>query len=247
MPTRTRCEKTNPVLCFLIVMAGLSSMIGCHSGPFVELSYWDPSIRADWKADEKIAPSFHRQVEELQALRSSASSMSEAQQAEKLAVLLPLLNSKEHPMLRAEVARTLGEFTSPGALQGLRQAVRDEDEAVRAIACKGWGKRRDEEAVQVLAKVVGSDTEFDVRIEAARQLGNFSNSQLALDTLGRALDEKDPAMQLAVTKSLTKLTGRPYGNQVSAWREFFQGKEPQVEQPPRLSFGRQLIGQGWLY
>ena len=106
----------------------------------MELSYWDPSIRADWKADEKIAPSFHRQVEELQALRSSASSMSEAQQAEKLAVLLPLLNSKEHPMLRAEVARTLGEFTSPAALQGLRQANLAAT-VLSAFFCKCLGHR----------------------------------------------------------------------------------------------------------
>ena len=52
----------------------------------------------------------------------------------------------------------------------------------------------------------------------------------SVGALGQALEDRDPAMQYAAVQSLRDVTDRDFGNDVSRWRQFVAGKQPE---PPR--------------
>ena len=66
----------------------------------------------------------------------------------------------------------MAAYGGPTADAVLHVAVRDTDADVRVIVCDLWGKRSDAEAAQVLAGVLTSDSDRDVRMAAARGLGH---------------------------------------------------------------------------
>jgi hypothetical protein len=45
--------------------------------------------------------------------------------------------------------------------------------------------------------------------------------------LAAALEEGDPAMQFRAVQSLRSVSGRDFGNDANAWREFANGGNPQ--------------------
>jgi len=71
----------------------------------------------------------------------------------------------------------------------------------------------------MLVGVLNGDIEHDVRMAAARALGQ-SHEQVAVMALGNALDDKDPAMQYRAVISLRQITGQDLGNDVNKWREY---------------------------
>ena len=79
-------------------------------------------------------------------------------------------------IIRSEILRTLAAYGGPTADAVLRVAVRDTDADVRVIVCNLWGKRSDAEAAEVLAGVLTSDSDRDVRMAAARGLGPLARS-----------------------------------------------------------------------
>jgi HEAT repeat protein len=98
--------------------------------------------------------------------------------------------------------------------------------------------RRTEQAVTELGRTLASDTDLDVRMAAARALGTF-NDRAAIESLGVALDDPDPALQYCAIQSLRTATGRDYGGDVAAWRQAAQGIEP-------TNFERPSFAQRWL-
>jgi hypothetical protein len=65
-----------------------------------------------------------------------------------------------------------------------------------------------------------------VRIVAARELEKFKGFA-APQALRPALDDRDPALQLAAMQSLQTLTGHSeYGKSAPAWREYLDGGNP---------------------
>ncbi|MDP7304261.1 MAG: HEAT repeat domain-containing protein, partial [Pirellulaceae bacterium] len=76
-------------------------------------------------------------------------------------------------------------------------------------------------------------TEDDVRSAAARALGKFRGSEAAVQALAVALDDPNPAIQHRVTLSMGAVSGRSYGADVVAWREFAQVSLSAQNQPPK--------------
>ena len=69
-----------------------------------------------------------------------------------------------------------------------------------------------------LARVLGSETNGDVRMAAIEALGN-TKDKAALAPLAEVLTDADPAMQAEAHAALTAVSGRDYGVNVQAWRE----------------------------
>jgi HEAT repeat protein len=137
--------------------------------------------------------------------------------------------------MRAELVRTLGEFDDPGAQSAVVAAMSDESGHVRLAASKAVSRRPTAEGFQALSHAVAEDSDLDVRISAARELRRFKDFQTPL-ALRPALDDNDPALQVAAMQSLQSLTGHTeYGNSVATWREFLDGNDPAPPPGPTLA------------
>ena len=75
---------------------------------------------------------------------------------------------------------------------------------------------------QLLVERQRSDTNVDVRIAATTALGRFQGPQ-AIQALGEALDDSDPAIQYLAMESLRQSTGEKLGNDVRQWKQLVQG------------------------
>ncbi len=142
------------------------------------------------------------------------------------------------PIVRAQLVQTLGPYPTPIASQILREALQDPDPSVRVQACRAWGKRGDEEAVNVLSRVLKHDEDIDSRIAATQALGQIKG-QPSVQALSVALDDSDPALQYRAVRSLENVTGKDYGDNVNAWREYVS-----TGQPPQQ--GEQSVAQRFI-
>ena len=205
---------------------------GCADGPFVA---YNPYYRHQWREDQKYGQTFHQQREEIRQLGAEAGRYSEPEQARLCQELVKLIREDPNPLLRQTAVTALAAFEHPDAESGLQIGLADADPAVRAAACRAWAARGGDRALTRLAEALGSDTDQDVRLAAARELARFSDP-VAVRALGAALEDDDPALQYRAVQSLKKASGRDFGDDVGAWRQFVAGQEP----PPRPSLVQRL-------
>jgi HEAT repeat protein len=228
----------------LLLVACLAAVpAGCADGPLSEARYLNPWVRKQWDDDEAVATTYHKKVADLAALRSQAARLP-ADQAEPIAAQLAArLQSEKAPVLRSELVRTLGEIQTPSARSAIQSALTDEAATVRIAACKALGRHPAAESVDPLAQAITSDADLDVRIAAAGALGKFTDATLPAEerkrlaqSLRPALDDRDPALQVAAMQSLATITGRDnFRNNVTTWREYLDGANPTPPPPPNLA------------
>jgi HEAT repeat protein len=220
--------------CGLAVVALLCmTNAGCVDGPFGGFAAINPYIQRQWAEDEKFGPTFHRRFADLRGLKSSARRL-EAQKREEIAAdMTRLITTETNPVLRAEMVGIMGELGTVSTIPGLQTATSDPDKDVRIAACRAWSSLGPQNALPALTEVLDRETDVDVRLAALGELGQFQDPA-AIAVLGKALDDHDPAIQQLAVESLKTATGRDYGNNVPAWRDFVQGQEPQLPKAPSL-------------
>jgi hypothetical protein len=221
-------------LCYVSVAIWLASQAGCADGPVPYLMSLNPSMRRQWAADEAYKPTLHRQLAEVKTLRASANTLSPEQQVHWCGELQHIISTHSNPLLRVACVETLVEFSAPESSEGLQLALKDSDATVRKAACKAWGQRGGQQAMELLAERLGSDSDTDVKLAAARELGQFSDP-IAYQALGLAIQGGDAALQYRAIESLKKGSGKNYGNNLKAWQEFTQGKDPGPEYSPSMA------------
>lgn len=140
-------------------------------------------------------------------------------------------------LVRAQMLRTIAMFPTPLADKILTLGLQDSDHDVRVACCEAWGERGGDEAVRLMAQTLGSDTETDVRLAAARSLGQLKDPK-GVQALGAALDDLNPAIQYRAIESLRKISGKTYSD-IKDWRQFAQGRPP--EEPSLAARLRQLF------
>lgn len=175
-------------------------------------------------------------VEEFRQVAKAARKMPTAEQDQAIAHLTKEFDSENDGWVRREILKTLAQFPQPAAGAVLVRALDDPQSETRAIACEGLGVRADEIAVRELTRVVGSETDDDVRMAAVEALGAAGRKE-AVGPLAEALADADPAMQAEAQKALVAVSGHDYGNNVQAWREYAAtGKSDAAE----ISFAEKL-------
>jgi hypothetical protein len=208
---------------------------GCADGPIPELKHLNPWVRKQWAEDEAQVVTFHRKVADLADLRRKAASMPAAEQEATSAHLAARLQEERSPVLRAELVRTLAEFPTPAAYAAVLASLQDASPHVRAAACRGLARHPSQGGFEALAKTLTSDSDLDVRIAAATALGSFRGFEAAR-ALRAALDDRDPALQLAAVSSLERLEGHPeYRRNVAVWREHLDNGHAAPPPPPSLA------------
>lgn len=213
-----------------MAMVATLTASGCTTEPTRRVRSWFPKTRQEWAEDERFGPTFHEQLADLKKLRDDARQMTPEDQERWAGQLGQMLEDGTNRVLRVAIVRTLGEFPTPTSAVVLRKEIEDGEVDVRIAACEAWGRIGGEQARDLLAGVIGSDTDLDVRMAATRELAAFKD-QKTVQALGLALNDTDPALQHRAMQSLKRVTGRDFGNNAPAWREFVQGGSPGLEQP----------------
>ena len=232
--------RLRPVAIIVAWLAGLVS--GCADTPLQQYAYLNPWSRQQWEEDEREVTTYHRKVADLAALRSRAAKLPPAEGEQIAFQLQERFKEEKSAVLRAELVRTLGEFPTAGAQQAVMAALSDEAANVRIAATKALARRPTAEGFEVLGHTVTSDSDMDVRIAAARELGKFKGFG-APQRLRPVLDDRDPALQLAAMQSLESLTGKTqYRNSVATWREYLDGGNPAPPEGPSIA---EVVRQYW--
>jgi hypothetical protein len=180
-----------------------------------------------WKTNDKLAqveekygPSADTRIKRL-AERAKAVSASAAEQPriEFTQELVGMMLAEHDPRVRCSILTTAAAYDTAAATAICKGALEDPDDRVRTEACRVWGKRGGDEAVELLATRFRTDPELDVRLEALRRLGTLKDKD-AIPVLARALEDGDPAVQYRAVASLKEVSGRDLGNDVNVWREW---------------------------
>jgi HEAT repeat protein len=160
-------------------------------------------------------------VDDLRRLAKRAKKLPAAEQERLVGELVAEFPRESDGWVRREMLRTLAQFPQPAAGALLVSALADADVQTRRVACAGLGTRGDQIAVQELSRVLASDTNVDVRLAAIEALGTAGDKG-ALVPLSEAMVDPDPAVQVQAQRALVAVSGRDYGPNVQAWREFAQ-------------------------
>jgi HEAT repeat protein len=175
-----------------------------------------------------LAP--YKVVESLRNDRKEAKSWPVAKQEAKAAEWAAMYRNESDPLVRTEIVRTIAMCGSPNAGTTLTAALQDSERDVRIAACDAWAAHGGPQAVPSLSSILRQDSSQDVRMAAVRALGRLKSPE-SVQTLGRSLDDptqmmQDPAMQYRIVQALRESTGKDFGDNVAAWREYLQGGSP---------------------
>jgi HEAT repeat protein len=201
--------------CAVLAAAG-----GCSNGSWFFKKKPDPVL-----ANLSIE-SPQQRVEKLQEMANTARAGDAATQEKISAELAQAIQTEEDALIRSETLRVLSYCKTPTAAAVLTAAMRDADRDVRITCCDAWAERKGEDAARNLTDMLNNDKNVDVRLAAARGLGKLGDPAAAT-ALAAALEEGDPAMQYRAVQSLKSVSGRDFGNDANAWREFANGGNPQ--------------------
>ncbi len=219
------------------MLACCVALCGCANGWGTEWFIFRPD------PDRDVAEAPSTRIRRAQELAARVPRMSPEEQQQATEELGAGLRAELNPNVRMALVRTLALLPTAQADELLKAAVNDPDVDVQIAACESWGRRGTPQAVQVLADVLHSQSNVDVRLAAARALGDMPQwsgkwgslgkdgelQQQAIAALGSALDAPNVALQRRAVLALEQVTGRYYGEDVEAWRQFVQG----VDVPPR--------------
>jgi len=162
-----------------------------------------------------------QRIEQLKLVEAKAAKSSPEEQQTICGQLAKQIQHEQDPIVRRQVVRTLGAFSTPVSAAVLKAGLSDQDAEVRIACCEAWGKRGGQDGLEELSRVLASDTNLDVRLAAARALGK-TKQPAAVTPLAEVLADADPAMQARAMESLKSVSGKDFGNDVGAWRQYAQ-------------------------
>ncbi len=196
---------------------------GCAHKPNTSAWKWPWSHETD---DAVGITTPTKRIEIMREMQVNAAKQSPEQQQRISDDLAKQIQAEQDPLVRRHIIRTLGYYNTPTAGVVLKAAINDSDSAARIAACEAWGRRGGKEAVEILTGVLSSDTDLDVRLAAARAVGQTHDSS-AVGNLAEALVDPNPAIQFRIASSLKEVSGKDYGTDVNRWRAYAKGEDTQ--------------------
>jgi HEAT repeat protein len=214
----------------------LAALAGCAGGQ------WSDSAKslAFWNTEK--TPEVRTRADQLKELRELAKELPSARSPEQEQASLDLartIRTETDPIVRAQMVRTIGACNTQVASLVIAAGVKDTSSQVRIAACDALGLRGGGEPVRLLSEVLTSDTDIDVRLAAARALGEIRDPSAA-QALTAALEDPNPALQARGMRSLERVTRQDFGNDVAAWQQYLRGETPQLRTQSIAARFRQL-------
>lgn len=222
------------VLVLLLATGLLSS--GCAGGWLATHGPWagkkEDDVPGIKTADKRIA--------ELKVMAEKAPKASPDEQQKVSEKLARQIEREQDPLVRQQIVLTLAVYPTPLAGKVLQAAMNDPENDVRITACKAWGKRGGSEAVERLSAALNSDANIDVKLAAARALGETKDKS-AVPALADTLADADPALQNRAIQSMKTVSGRDFGNDMDAWRQYAKTGQAADTQPTAKSWWRRFF------
>lgn len=198
---------------------------GCIDGPFFHLKKINPYIQEQWQADREKVIVFSERIDELRLLRTQIASMSPQEQTEWISKLDEILQSETSPEIRRETVLTLEKVQQrPEALAALTPLSKDKSEKVRMALVAALRQNKDQLATNTLIAMSSSDPSNNVKLSATRALGSHPSEEVKL-FLGSKLEDRNIAMRFQASQALGELTGKRYGGDIDAWRQYIAGED----------------------
>lgn len=188
------------------------------------MAFWDKK-EVD-KAYQGQIPA--KRVEVLRETAKTMPARSQAEQQAKAEEWAKAYRDEADPFIRAELLRAIASCGSPVAGETLGRGQQDPDKSVRIAACEAWAKHGGPTSIAQLSEITRKDANIDVRLAAVRSLGVVGpqNKDAALAALASSLDDNDPAIQYRTIQSMRLISGKDFGDDVNAWRDFAKGGSP---------------------
>ena len=218
------------VLRLLIVTAFLSTLSCARNASDAT------AFRFPWQEKPDRVPGVKTPQERIHELKAIAAAPPSPGIAEQLAIEI---QREQDPQVRCHIVRALAKVQDPKAAAVLHAGLEDPEQSVQIACCEAWGKRGGAEAVQELSTVLQAESNVDVRMAAARALGQTSHTA-AVQPLADVLADNDPAIQRRAIESLKAVSGKDYGYDVQAWRQYAAGGPVQ---PKERSIAERLFGR----
>ena len=171
-----------------------------------------------------------KRIEQLRALAKQTSSMKPEEQRTLATDLATAYRNESDPMIRAETLRTIAGCACPIAGETLQEGLRDGEEFVRIVCCDAWARHGGPAAVPALSEALRKDAAHDVRLAALRALAKIPGLE-SVAAVSPALEDPDPAMQYRAVQALRELTGKDFGDDANAWRDYAKGGPPKAISP----------------
>ena len=209
----------------MICLAGLVLLVGCTDGLLYKMKTINPYYRQEWQKDRELGVTFVERVDEIKNLQNWLPNMDSSEQLVWAERLEKIIKSDPSPELRTLAVQTIASIQGPVTIQALNSASTDDAEKVRLAACEAWRIVKGTDARNMLMTLANNPKETpSIRRAAIASLGAFEDADVK-SSLARLLDDKSPAIQFQSTQSLKQITGKDYGGDIQAWRDFMQGKD----------------------
>lgn len=212
------------------LLIGILVLAGCAPGTT------QSAFRFPWQDPPPVAgvKTPQQRIDELKELARQSAELP----PETSGKLVKEIQTEQDPLVRLHIIRALAKAADPGAAAVLHAGLEDPDRTVRIACCEAWGARGGREAVTELATVLHAESNIDVRMAAAKALG-ITREPSSVQPLVEVLADHDPALQRRAIESLKSVSGKDYGYDVTAWRQYAAGKP--VEARP-VSIAERLRG-----
>ncbi|MEX2671548.1 MAG: HEAT repeat domain-containing protein [Phycisphaeraceae bacterium] len=127
-----------------------------------------------------------------------------------------LLVDDPDPTVRAACLRALARHGYPSDVSAITPYLRDRTSFVRWEAAMALERLHHPDAVDPLVATLREDEDADVRLAAARALGQYPQDRV-FETLVGALNDRQYSVVRQAARSLRLLTGADIGDSNSAW------------------------------
>lgn len=225
-----QCAIASP-LRWSVVPFVLVALSGCADGLWYQMKKANPYYLAEWKRDEEYGATFVQRLDEMELLRTRLPNMEPEEQTTWAQHLERVIANESSPEFRALAVATIVSIPGEAAIRALNVASADSSEKVRLAACKAWQEIGGNEARDMLLTLANNNSEStSIRQAAIEGLGNFDEAEVR-QTLTLLLEDRSPAIQYQVTRSLSTITGKDFGGDMQLWQDFMSGME--VAEPPK--------------
>ncbi|HUS40184.1 MAG: HEAT repeat domain-containing protein [Pirellulales bacterium] len=214
--------------CITVLMfAVLSTSVGCGSmsfSAFDKLAFWKREVVPE-DILARHGPTASQYLEKIDKLGQRAAKASPTEQQAIAEQLAQAIRAEQDALVRLHLIQAISPCRAPIAAAVLHAGLNDEDLDVQLAACEELSAWESPKTTTLLGQIVESgDEPLDLRLAAIETLGKFKDAAAA-DVIAPALESNaDPALQYRAVKSLAKMTGIDYGNDLVAWRNHF-GKQ----------------------
>ncbi len=173
---------------------------------------------------------YSQRLDEMRLLKRQLPSMTEEEQARWVSNLDDVLKKETSPSLRREAVLTLAVVSKRSdALRTIVPIARDENESVRLAVVHALEKNNTPDSTTTLLSLAQSDRSNNVRLTATKSLGQHKTNEVR-QFLASKLEDRSTAMQYSASLALKEQTGKNYGGDVEAWKQYLKGDE--VPEPP---------------